>query len=759
MQGEMNRIAIRLHGPGEVTRVQGDAVLAWNVEPVTNSTDQQLVVQFNQPQKDSFNLILQTQPPLGAFPQTADVVQVHPVGATRFVGSYRIVNDGAVRLEVTQASGLSQISPEQFPEPDGFHATGTQQFAYRFSSEDYAVQVQAEQIFPEVAVSQVLAYSLSENELAVDAQIELDIREAPLRELILNIPKGYAVASISAAGMSDYFTSDTADHTASELRLVYGQPISDRQLVNLRLERNQSLGETNWILPRIEVANAKSVRGFVGISADGGYRLTAERTQSLTEIATAFFPMQVPGIQSAFRLSDPNWEATMRVERLPQTMQVDAFHLFSIGEGIAYGSSVMNYSISGAPVATFHVDLSDEYYNVEFTGKDIRNWEKTTNGYVVQLHTPVSGAYTLLATYERPFKSQGDTLAFTGARPLDAQSESGHTIVVSAYQFAVKAVDVSPSLLELEPAEVPAEYRLFFDKPILAAYRYVSRPFDLKLSLSPLAQGNSLDQVVDRATLDTHISKEGQVLTDVHYLIKSRGNPNFRLTLPDKTALWSATVNGAAVVPVMDGTADLVPLPQHADPDAVLALDLKLASRSDNARHLNLSLPVVDAPVMLAEWKLAPDDGQQLVFRGGSLSPVNGSSDISGFTQLTRLLQSDRGTTILTAFAAMVAFVFLTVAAWRWSSQTEGPAFSVRHVLGTLVGLGTLFLAGLAFFCLWNVCASARLFAPGNLVFLAPCNRPAAPSTPRLAISPSPRPIPVISGPPCWPRWPQLPGS
>ena len=124
---------------------------------------------------------------------------------------------------------------------------------------------------------------------------------------------------------------------------------------------------------------------------------------------------------------------------------------------------------------------------------------------------------------------------------------------------------------------MPPEYRLFFDAPILAAYRYTSRPFDLKLALSPLAQGDSLSQVVDRASLTTHISKEGQVLTDVRYFVKNRGNPNFRLTLPPGTQLWSATVNGAAVVPVTDAQANLIPLPQHADPNAVLTLDLKLA--------------------------------------------------------------------------------------------------------------------------------------------------------------------------------------
>ena len=140
-------------------------------------------------------------------------------------------------------------------------------------------------------------------------------------------------------------------------------------------------------------------------------------------------------------------------------------------------------------MASFKVELSDEYYNVEFTGKDIRNWQKTNGGYVVQLHTPVAGPYTLLATYDRPFKSQGETLLFTGARPLDAQSEQGYTLVISAYQFQVKPTEVSPGLLPLEPGEVPPEYRLFFDAPILAAYRYASRPFNLQLALQAAGPG------------------------------------------------------------------------------------------------------------------------------------------------------------------------------------------------------------------------------------------------------------------------------
>ncbi len=575
---------------------------------------------------------------------------MRPEGATRFAGYCRIVNEGAVRLEVAQASGLSQISPEQFPETDLTRAllrpTGNQRFVYRFSGADFGLRIQADQILPELAVSQVLAYHLGENELAIDAELELDIREAPLRELLMRVPKGYAIAQLLAPGLSDYFLREPAGQPEAELRLVYGQPISGRQLVQLRLERNKALEGSAWVLPRIEVAKAKSVRGHIAVAADPGFRLTPERTQALTEIATAFFPRKVPGIQAAFRLSDPAWQAAVRAERLPQTVQADVFHLFSIGEGIAYGSSLINYVVSGAPVAAFKVELSEEYFNVEFTGKDIRNWQKTAGGYLVQLHTPVAGAYTLLGTYERPFKSQGESLTFTGARPLDAQSEQGYTLIISAYQFEVKPEVVSRGLLRLDTREVPPEYRLFFDAPILAAFRYTSRPFDLKLALSPLAQGDSLSLVVDRASLTNRISKEGQVLTDARYFVKNRGNPNLKLALPPGTELWSASVNGAPVVPVLDAEADLIPLPQHAGPDAVLVIDLKLAAKTKVPERVRVSAPVVSAPVLLAEWRVEPDTGQRLVYRGGSLTPAGGVADISGFSALARLFTGDTGSAL-----------------------------------------------------------------------------------------------------------------
>lgn len=729
MQGELSRVVLRVRGSGSVTRVQGRDVLSWKLEEAgagaaTAPGDRRLIVQFNQPQKDAFSLVVQMQRELGAFPQAVDAVHLQPEGATRWAGHFRVVNEGAVRLEVVQATGLSQISPEQFPESDTtkavLGAAGGQRFAFRFSSPDFALRVQADNVLPEIGVSGLLVYHLGETELAIDTELELDIREAPVREVMLRVPRGYVLARLTASGLADYFTTDNAAEPDVELRLAFSQPVVGRQVIQLRLERNAALGAPAWTLPRIELVRAKSIRGHVAVSADAGFRLFPDRTVGLTEIATAFFPRKLTGIQSAFRISDAAWQATLRVERLPQSIQADVFHLFSIGEGIGYGSSTINYLISGAPLGTFRVDLSEEYFNVEFTGRDVRNWQRTTNGYVVQLHAPVAGPYTLLATYERPFKAQGDTLAFTGARPLDAQGEQGHTIVVSAYQFNVTPANVSPGLLPLEPAEVPGEYRLFTDAPILAAYRYSARPFNLQLRLDPLAQGDTVSLVVDRASLVTRISKGGEVVTDARYFIKNRGNTHFRVALPEGTELWSAAVNGARAVPVKDGAVNLIPLAPRADPNTVQTLDLKLASRAGTPSRLVVAAPVAQAPVLLADWKFEPDTGQRLEYRRGSLAPAAGVPDISGFAGLARLFRGTDRRMLLLQLGAAGLLLAVALGAWRWATQDGVGRFGVRHLGGGLVGVVALGLAAAAFFDLLERASWQSQTLPPGLSFVAP---------------------------------------
>ena len=285
MQGEMSRVALVLHGAGEVTRVAGRSCAR-----VERGADDEFGGSAAggaiQPAAEGpvFVAGADADAARRVSADVTDAMQVRPDGATRFAGYVRIVNEGAVRLEVAQASGMSQISPEQFPESDStravLRATGGQRFAYRFSGADFALKIQADQILPELAVSEVLTYNLGENELAIDAEIELDIREAPLRELLLRVPKGYVVAPPKASGMSDYFLRDTDDGQRCGIAIgVWRSRFPAGNWCNCISSTTSRWARRIGHLPRVEVMKAKSVRGFVGVSADAGFRLTPGRTQ------------------------------------------------------------------------------------------------------------------------------------------------------------------------------------------------------------------------------------------------------------------------------------------------------------------------------------------------------------------------------------------------------------------------------------------------------------------------------------------------
>ncbi|MBM3845969.1 MAG: hypothetical protein FJ405_06765 [Verrucomicrobia bacterium] len=690
-QGELRTLELELRGAGQVSRVTGSHILSWRENSGGASTNRTLVIEFNQPMRDVFNVQVHLQQELGALPATARVMELTPRDAMRINGFVRVVNEGAVRLEVLHVRNASQISPDQLPAdlmPGLREVRSTQQFAFRFANTGVALELQADHILPEVSASAVLQYHFGETGTSIQSELELDIREAPLRELLLQIPKGYMVSKLTGANVSEFLVIDGPSNETSTLRILWSVAAIGRHEIQFKLEALGATTNSTWTLPRIVPQQAKTLRGFVSVSADSGFRLAQTRVQGLTEVAAAFFPKKIVGLQSGYRIIETGWEAVFGVERLPQSIQAEVLHLFSIAEGIAYGSSTVNCLISGAPVTSLQFGLSAEYFNVEFTGRDVRSWQKTTNGYRVQFHSPVSGSCTLLAAYERPFRAQGETLGFTGVQLLDATTEMGHTLIISAGQFEVKPVSVSAGLLPLESAEVPAEHRLLFDAPLLGAYRYPMRPFDLQLAISPLEQTETLSLAVDRAVLNTRISKDGEVVTDVRYVVKNRGNTHLSMNIPETSQLWSITVNGTPAAPVREGRTYLIPLPQRTDPNASLVVEVKLGTSAAGRDRIQLVAPAVGAPILMTDWNLIPDEGRRLIHRAGSIPPEKQAGHLNGFAAIQNLLVSHRSPEAVGCVLLVLGFMAVggLVAAWGSRSHSRARWARCICILAALAG-------------------------------------------------------------------------
>lgn len=635
LQGELDELLLDIDGPGEVLDViamkgAGTQVAGWTVE---GDEKRFLRVRLSEAIKKSGGITVVTQLPLDAFPIRAAVMRIIPRGVVRHSGFMRISNRGSVRLEPATTSGLTQLAPEQFA---GEALEARQVFVYRFPSAEHEFEVAVDRIQPVVSVSERVVYKLAETDRIIDAAIELDVREAPVREWDFLIPEDYSVVAVSGASIADYIVASAADAGRRNLKVIFNADVSGRQLVTLQLEKNLAAVAGDWVLPRIEYPGAESLRGDIGIAGDPGFRIVSGETDLLAERPLSYFPDPTPHLQQAFRIRERGWSATMQVEVLEKSIQADVFHLYSLSEGTAYGSALINYFVTGAPVSELNILVPEDLGNVTADGKDIRSFRQEGDTLKVALHQPVIGSYTLLITFEEKLDTTGGVLQPGRVQPIEVEGERGYLQIVSLMQVKMELKSGSEGLLKLDALELPAEFRLLSSAPTLGAWQYTERPFELSLNVDWFETGMTVTQVVEFSEINSRISPDGEWVSDVIYYVKSRGRRAFKVELPDAVRLWAVTVAGKSATARQSGTATLIPLPGGIDPNVPVEVSLRLGRPAVDGANPLVALPKVDAPVLKTEWYLHGDEKRILVPTGGTVDPPVPVLRPSGFSWMTR---------------------------------------------------------------------------------------------------------------------------
>lgn len=617
LQGELKSLQLLLHGPGEILDVSGDHIIGWSI--AGEGDQRELNIKLSQAMTGESQINVRSQTPLGAFPVRVEGLRLEPIGAIRYSGLLRLSNSGSVRLEPLDLIGLTQLSPDQF---QGAEVVARQVFVYRFPAAEYAFAVSADRVQPEVHISELIVYELSESDRAIHASIEMDIREAPIREWDFKIPPDYSVVSVTGASVADYVAATAIENDRRNLKVIFSQDVSGRQLIVLHLEKSEAAAEADWVLPRIEYPGSKTIRGDIGVRAAAGFRISVANSSQLTEKPLSYFPQPSAGLQQAFRIRQPDWSATMRVELLQRSVQSDVFHLYSLSDETIYGSALINYFVTGSPVSQWRINVPETLGNVTVDGQDVRTWRREGDALIITLNQGVMGASTVLVTFEEKTKANQPSFQAGVITPLDVQSERGYVQVVSPMQFKIESTSVSDELLKLDPLELPAELRLLSTAPALGTWQYTSRPFVLNLNVEWFQPGTMLTQVVEFADADSRVSADGEVVTNVTYFVKSRGQRTLKVKLPEPPVrLWEVSVDGEPVTARQADEFTLIPLPGGADPNVPVEVRLRLGKPSVSESSPQLSLPSVDAPLLKVQWSIVGDENHVLVPGRGTVYP------------------------------------------------------------------------------------------------------------------------------------------
>ncbi|MGB1927379.1 MAG: hypothetical protein ACPHL6_12650, partial [Rubripirellula sp.] len=443
--------------------------------------------------------------------------------------------------------------------------------------------------------------------------------------------------------------------------------------------------------PRIDHPDAKSVRGDIGILGAPGYRLALESTEMLIEKPISYFPTPTVNLQHAFRMRGADWSAATKIEKLDRSIRSDVFHLYSMSEESIYGSALINYFITGAPVSELKLRIPEQLKNVDVEGQDVQDDRRSGDVLTVTLHQPVMGSYMLLVTFEEKPDTETGRFLPGSVEPLEVQGERGYIHVVSSIQVEMKTGQVSAGVLSLDPLEIPNEFRLLNTSPTLGAWQYTERPFELELQVKWFSPGSMIDQVVEFAEANTTISQDGEQVTEVLYFVKSRGQSSLRIKLPDEPVrLWEVTVAGDPETARKADDFTLIPLPSSSDPNETVEVSLRLGKPALWESRPSISLPQVFAPIIKTQWNVTGDDQRVISPAGGTVRPPRRVLPITGFQWVAQEgLFSLMSCVILTVIAILVggstgkkkhlAFIFSAIAIFI-AVDTAGEARAIQSL-------------------------------------------------------------------------------
>ena len=628
VQGQLEKLSLAVPDQLNVTQVSGEDIREWKLDE-RKGGGRTLNVALSRPQPRQYVLRVEGERVLPAFPCKFDLPVVVPEGVIRAGGFLLLGTDSAVRLIVAKAAGLSQIDPAAFPRPGSAEAQRQlvpqrAASAYQYAHLPFQMELSAEDIVTSLSSEERLTLSCEDNGLTLDAAVDVEVRDAPTRELVLETDPAWAVAQVQGANVSDYDVRDQAGKR--EIHVYFQEAALGHALVNLRLERTLGAGLATFTAPKLTLREAKAERGYLVLRAEKGIRLKESKAEELREVHTASVPFRVPDAQRAYRFKSPGWALQMMIEQADAAVYAELFHLISLGEGSLYGSVSITYRVEGAPVRRFVVKAPAACQNVEFTGRDIRGWERDGELITVSLQEKVMGDYTLLLTFDQRFADEAAELGVGGVETVGTSSEVGYIALSGPASLSFETEKKKDaSMISISGSELPREYALLVNDPVMRAYKYVRAPHIAQLTSRRYSTQALLDHVADHISLRTRVSAEGEAVTEATYYVKNTSQQFLGMTLPTGAKLWSAKVDGAAVQTLDDGKgAVLIPIKRLQDANTPSRVDLVYAEARP-ALHwfggLSFDAPLCAAQSVFARWTLVWPEKFSLLPRGGNMMP------------------------------------------------------------------------------------------------------------------------------------------
>ena len=260
VQGRLEKLRLSVPEGMNVTQVKGNDIQQWTLDEKGGKRD--LLITLSRAQEGVYRFQVDAERILPTFPTDVTVPVVAPRDVIRASGFVMFGTDNAIKLVVNKAGGLTQVDQTAFPAVEldkkisktARRKPSRNPFVYQYANTPYTLELGVDDIVPEFSCDEEFVLRLKDDDLEFSGSIEIDVRDAPTSEILIETDRDWTVANVSGDNYADHDVKEVGGK--KHIRVYFKRAELGRTLINLRLENSLKEGSMTFAAPSLKVRGA-----------------------------------------------------------------------------------------------------------------------------------------------------------------------------------------------------------------------------------------------------------------------------------------------------------------------------------------------------------------------------------------------------------------------------------------------------------------------------------------------------------------------
>ncbi|MFN3196829.1 MAG: hypothetical protein ACE366_00230 [Bradymonadia bacterium] len=462
--------------------------------------------------------------------------------------------------------------------------------------------------------------TLQEGVLRSRVVMQYEVIRGRLKEIPVEIPNGVVVYKVTGEGIEDWLPFPKTEDEPRQVRITLGRELQGKTTIEMILEQKVPLTEGAALnLPLVKPMKVFREMGVVALFDGEKVGFAPAKADAFTKVGQDALPTSIrqtlkDKVNQAYKHIGPPGSITSAVAPAKaRKARFDAVvqSLYTIKEGALAANAVITMNVKSGRKDTLIFSIPEGVTEPQVNAPKQNKVEQKKDfdagpgrkAYELRFTQALKGEITIIVDFEQLLPKELGKIALPDVRVHEAEVESGQLAVTADTEIEITPLE-NKDLRRIDITELPRSLLKRTEQDLRLGYQYTLGPWGLTLEVKRNETVQTLEAVVSRAWLDTHVLESGYIVSRATYEVVNQDRQYLRVNLPEGAKVLGVSVGARQVKAVTDeNQAIAVPLLRRRAALVDIAYQIK-ADPLGSFTSLDLLSPRLDLRMSDLQWRV-----------------------------------------------------------------------------------------------------------------------------------------------------------